>query len=159
MIIKFNSTGLNTEGNFTHQGTTITVDLLLSPNTLGFRVFIPEVGDVRIQNNDYIIVNNGDRKVILRADYLANQQLRRLVVHEVAIQLLEDMIQMLQDLVATDAVKLDLLKTVDVVLIMVIGNKITAARVICAAIATTANFTTARKNALLAQLDTAIALL
>lgn len=159
MIIKFNSSGLNTPGDFTHQGTAISVDILSPPDVLGFRVFIPNIGDIRIQNDDYIIVRNGERKVILRSDYLANSQLSRLVTEEIGIQLLEDMIQALQDLPVLDAVKLDLLKTVDVVLIMVVGNKINAARTICNAIATTANFSTTRKNALLALLDAAILLL
>lgn len=112
-----------------------------------------------IGTNDYIIVKNGDIVVVSQADYTNNVSLKRKVVEEIAIQLLEDMIQALDNLAVTDLVKLDLLKTVDVVLIMVVGNKIQAARQICNAIATTANFTTARKNALLALLDTAIALL
>jgi hypothetical protein len=126
---------------------------------LGWRIDHPTLGSISLNDGDYIIAYPGDVRVISNSDYESNEQLRRLVIKEIAIKLTEDMIQALQDLPVTDAVKLDLLKTVDVVLIMVVGNKIPAARTACNAIATTANFTTTRKNVLLGMLDDAMDLL
>lgn len=157
MIVRFDSTGLDTEGDFNYQnsGIIVTVDLMTRPNILGYRTYIEGTGDVRIETGDYLIAENGIRKVVKVAQYQSSVQLKRIVVREVAIELLETVIQAFVDLAATDLVKLDLLRTIGPCMDMIIANKITAALVIANVIPTTANFTTARKNALIAMIQTA----
>lgn len=112
--------------------------------------------DIRVTNGDYFIVNNSEIKVILRSEYLASADSKRIVVKEIAIELLENIIQAFVDLATTDLIKLDILKTVGPCVDMIIANKIQAARIIAAIIPTTTNFTNARKNALLALIDESI---
>ena len=142
---------------YKYSGTSLPISFTTKEGT--HCVKVSEKDFVILKTGDYAFLLNGHAKVVTQTEYQNDELLKRLVVERVAIGLLEDMIQALQDLAVTDAVKLDLLKTVDVVLIMVVGNKIQAARTICNATPTTANFTTARKNALLSLMDTAILLL
>lgn len=114
-------------------------------------------GFVIVRTGDYIITYDGEVKVINQDEYENSIQLKRLVVQEVSIALLEDLIQAFEDLAVSDTVKIDLLRTIGPSTDMIIGNKISAARRIANAIPTTANFTAPRKNGLLALIDDAIA--
>lgn len=126
---------------------------------LGWRLDLPDVGSVSLNDGDYIIAYPGDVRVVSAADYQSNVQLRRLVIQEIAIELLENMIAALYALPVEGSVKLNLMDTVAPVFILVTGNKIEEARDACNLTATTTNFTNGRKNVLLGMLDDAIELL
>jgi hypothetical protein len=153
MVVKFNSSALPDQATIDQfQIRQVTI----APDVLGW--FATDLtGDILLSEGDYFLsYSSTDFRVVRRTEYLANTQLKRLVIEEIAVELIENIIQGFVDLAATDAVKLDLLKTIDVVLIMITGNKINASQVIATAIPTTANFTTPRKNGLIALIDAAI---
>lgn len=158
MIIKFDSAFIsNVPGDYNYQssGIVVTVDILLSPATIGYRTFIEDIGDVRIKTGDYLYQESGVKKVILSADYASNPTLKRLVTREIGEDLMESIIQGFVDLATTDLNKLDILRTIGPCMDMIVANKIQAALVIANVIATTVNFTQARKNALIALIQAA----
>lgn len=171
MIIKFDSTGLTELGvieNFQGvNGLSVTVDLLLDdqqhPNypiegrIIGYSVYVDDVGDVRIVTGDYIVFIKPKTSVITMSEFENDLEKKRIVQHEIAVGLLEDIIQLLVDLSVTDTIKIELLRHVAPVIDMVNGNKLTAANVIANALPLTSNFTNGRKNAFLATIAASLA--
>lgn len=160
MIVRFDSTGLDTEGDFNYQnsGIIVTVDLMTRPNILGYRTYIEGTGDVRIETGDYLIAENGIRKVVKVAQYQSSVQLKRIVVREVATELMESIIDGFEALPAafTDLRKLSILNTVQPVLNMIVANKLQAANRIAAVIPTNADYTTGVRTQFLLLIQTAV---
>ena len=156
MIVRFDSVGLTNIGDVDFQGFTITVDLLSPPSTLGYRIYIDNIGDTRIVTGDYLYQENGLKKVITAAQYAANATLKRLVTREIGEDLMEAIIQGFIDLAATDAQKIAILRHIGPCQDMIIANKINASLVIANALPTTTEFTTARKNGYIALIQAAV---
>lgn len=161
MILKFDSTGLNTPGDIDYQGTGIivTVDILVSPSTLGYYTFIENVGDVRIQTGDYLYQEDGIKKVVTSAQFQNNPQLKRLVTREIGEDLMESIIQGFIDLPVafTDARKLSILITIGPVMNAIVANKLGFALAVANVIPTTADFTAGVKSAFIALITAAVA--
>jgi len=170
MILKFDSTGLTEVGLIEDfqgvAGLSLTVDYLLDdPSTpgypeegqiIGYRVSTAD-GDARLVTGDYIVFLKPKISVVTISEYANDVEKRRIVEHEVSVELMENLIDLINGLVVSDTVKIDLMRHVGPTLDMIVTNRIQAANVIANALPTTTNFTQNRKNAFLAVIGTALA--
>jgi hypothetical protein len=152
MIIKFDPLSLPS------QAIQNQINLRSVENSLGWYVTDKQQNDINVNPGDYFIVlDSNNYQIILRTDYLASAQLQRTIIGEIAIQLLEDIIDSYDTLPVTDTIKQNIQAITAGAMIGIIGNKLQFARKNLNATAVTGNFTAPIKAAGLAMIDAAIA--
>lgn len=162
MIIKFNSTGMNTVGDFDYQGVIITVDILVSPSTLGYRTVDSETGDSRIVTGDYIFKSNGTVKVYKAIDYIANggnNLTNEAVRRGVGDDLIKEVITAIKNLPVafTNDRKANIGNTIGVSLWLAERGELVLGRAQANNTATNADYTASVKSGLISIFDTHIA--
>ena len=117
--------------------------------------------DIKLSDGDYIIQddNNIVTGYITAAQYAVGNGNTQIIKETVSKQCLRTIWQTLSQSGLTDTVKASLINTILSTIVALTAGEVKAALIIANATATTTDFTTARKNALITILNNSIALL